>query len=55
MTIWQTVYCPACLHEDQADLEMLERGLQLHCEYCGALMAEYQDLPNRVRVKVTGP
>lgn len=52
-TVWLTVYCPKCLHESQADMAMLERGLELQCEYCHTLMAEYQDLPNTVRVKVT--
>lgn len=52
-TVWLTVYCPKCLHEEQAALDALERGLQLQCEYCKTLMAEYQDLSGTVRVKVT--
>ena len=51
MRNWLKVYCPNCLHEEQVDEWDLQDGQGLRCKYCEALMAEYQDLPNRARVK----
>lgn len=49
--VWVPVYCPNCLHETEALTEVYERGGMLPCPYCDALLAEYQNGPQRVIAK----